>query len=231
MTRPQTFRIAVRKYSPFEHAIRARWQAFSSETQTKLQLDLVALDLTDLEHALFTSGGMVNGDWDIAFVATDWIAAMHAQRAAVDLAQLLNQDPPEGSPEAWTPSLLRLQRIGEAILGVPYHDGPECLVYRRDLFAQHGLTPPTTWQEFHQTARLLHNPAAGLYGTAFAAFPGPATTSSSTHPAHRASRPRKPSKPSPSTALSSPTPPPSIPRAARSIPWPSASSSPRARSP
>ncbi len=170
-TRKDTFRIAVRKYPAFEAAIAAQWQAFAHETGTHLQLDLVCLDLTDLEHALFTSGGMVNGDWDVAFVATDWIAAMHAQGAAVDLAPYLAQDPPPGYPGAWTPSLLRLQRVGEHILGVPYHDGPECLIYRRELFAQHGLTPPTTWQEFHQTARLLTDPVTGVYGTAFAAFP------------------------------------------------------------
>ncbi len=141
--RKQTFRIAVRQFGPFESAIRAQWQAFEAEVQTGLTLDLVPLDLHDLEHSLFTSNGMANGDWDVAFVNTDWIAAMHAQGCAVDLAPLIAQNPPEGYPEGWSPSLLRLQRIGDAILGVPYHDGPECLIYRRDLFATHSA--PTTW--------------------------------------------------------------------------------------
>ena len=183
MTRPTQFRIAVRKYPPFEQAIRAQWQAFESITHTGLTLDLVALDLHPLEDALFTSNGMRNGDWDVAFVATDWIAAMHQQACAVDLAPLLAFNPPQDYPQGWTDSLLRLQRIGTSVLGVPYHDGPECLIYRRDLFddptlralyqQQFGvpLAPPTDWVAFHRTARFLHGCHPGLSGTVFAAFP------------------------------------------------------------
>ena len=61
-SRQQTFRIAVRKYEPFETAIRQQWEAFESNSRTGLALDLVALDLHPLEEALFISGGMANGD-------------------------------------------------------------------------------------------------------------------------------------------------------------------------
>jgi multiple sugar transport system substrate-binding protein len=56
-------------------------------------------------------------------------------------------------------------------------------VYRTDLFndpknqaafrAQffRDLAPPTTWEEFEQTARFFTDPAANRYGTVFAAFP------------------------------------------------------------
>jgi multiple sugar transport system substrate-binding protein len=66
---------------------------------------------------------------------------------------------------------------------VPYHDGPECLIYRRDLFEDpdaraafhrrfgRDLAVPTTWEEFHEAARFFHNPSNQQYGTAFAGFP------------------------------------------------------------
>jgi len=183
MNRAQLFRIAVRKYPPFEQAIRAQWRDFESQANTGLTLDLVALDLHPLEDALFTSNGMSNGDWDVAFIATDWIAAMQQRGCALDLAPLLREDPPEDYPHGWTDSLLRLQQVGNSVLGVPYHDGPECLIYRRDLFedpslrAQYEqkfaspLAPPTTWHDFHRIARFLHQPSRGLYGTVFAAYP------------------------------------------------------------
>jgi len=183
MERARQFRIAVRKYPPFEAAIRAQWEAFEAAAHTGLTLDLVALDLHPLEDALFTTNGMRNGDWDVAFIATDWIASVHAQGCAIDLAPLLASDPPEDFPHGWTDSLLRLQRIGDAVLGVPYHDGPECLIVRRDLFEdpelrvlyqqQHGqpLAPPTTWADFHQVSRFFHGRRPGLSGTVFAAFP------------------------------------------------------------
>jgi len=180
MTRNQTFRIAVRKFPAFETAIAAQWAAFESEAQTGLTLEAVPMDLHFLESSLFAEGGMKNGTWDVAFVATDWIAAMHAAGAALELPENLRTTLESG---AWPGSLLRLQRIGPAILGTPYHDGPECLICRKDLFespecraryqALHGkpLAPPTTWKDFHQIARFFHDPAQNLYGTVFAAYP------------------------------------------------------------
>ena len=183
MNRAEQFRIAVRKYPPFEQAVRAQWEAFEATAGTGLTLDLVALDLQPLEQALFTSRGMRNGEWDVAFVATDWIASAYEQESAIDLAPLLASNPPQDYPQGWTDSLLRLQRIGNSVLGVPYHDGPECLIYRRDLFEnaefravyeqQYGeaLSPPADWRTFHRLARFLHGRLPGLYGTVFAAFP------------------------------------------------------------
>ena len=177
MTRNQTFRIAVRKYPAFESAIAAQWAAFENLAQTGLTLEAIPYDLPELENTLFHQSGMRNGTWDVAFVATDWIAAMHAARAALDLAPHLHDE------QAWPDSLLRLQRIGPAVLGIPYHDGPECLIFRRDLFdapqnqsrflALHGtpLAPPKTWHDFHRIARFFHAPEKNLYGTVFAAYP------------------------------------------------------------
>lgn len=181
--RQQLFRIAVRRYGAFEQAIRMQWQAFEEKANTGLTLDLVALDLHPLEQALFTSNGMAKGDWDVAFVATDWVSAMNDLACAVDVAPMLTSDPPPDWPHGWTTSLLRLQALNSRILGVPYHDGPECLIYRRDLFEQPAyrdcfhrqhqreLAPPHTWQQFHELARFFHAPEQKLYGTAFAAYP------------------------------------------------------------
>src|SRR5215469_421500 len=182
-SRGQLFRIAVRKYAPFETAIRAQWEAFESQAGSNLTLDLVPLELPELEDALFASKGMASGEWDVCFIPTDWIASLHALACAVDLQPLLDADPPEDYPRGWHPSLLRLQRIEKTTLGVPYHDGPECLMYRRDLFEDRSaqqtfrrkfgseLTIPRTWEEFHNVARFFHNSRECLYGTAFAAFP------------------------------------------------------------
>ena len=181
--RLKQFRIAVRKFPPFEEAIRRQWELFEQQAGTGLVLDLVALDLDDLERALFDSEGMANGSWDVAFVATDWIASMYERGCAVDLAPLLLSDPPDDYPEGWSPSLLRLQRIDGAVMGVPYHDGPECLIYRKDLFADpklcdlyeqqfhRPLNPPKTWDEFHEIAVFFQGAREKLYGTVFAAFP------------------------------------------------------------
>ena len=71
---------------------------------------------------------------------------------------------------------------GRAGLGLPYHDGPQCLIYRRDLledehertaFAERfgrELGVPQTWTQFVDVARFFTRPD-DLYGTVFAAFP------------------------------------------------------------
>jgi multiple sugar transport system substrate-binding protein len=183
VSRANTFRIAVRKYGPFESAIAKQWASFDAEAQTGLTLEAIAMDLHPLEDALLTSSGMSRGEWDVCFIPTDWIAAMHQANAAVDLAPLLATDPISDFPTAWADSLLRLQRMDDAILGTPYHDGPECLIYRKDVFNDAArsqayqtqfnkpLAPPETWEEFHQIARFLNEPEQGHYGTLFAAFP------------------------------------------------------------
>jgi len=183
MSLGSAFRIAVRKFGPFESAIRRQWESFQRAGETDLALETEALDLHSLYETLFTREGLRRGEWDVAFLNTDWIAAAREQGALADLAPFLRADPPEGFPDGWTPSLLRLQQFGDEVMGLPYHDGPECLIYRTDLFGDSAeqdayrraygkpLAVPRTWDEFRAAATHFTRPAEGLYGTVFAAFP------------------------------------------------------------
>src|SRR5437764_13646691 len=99
MKRGQSFRIAVRKFDPFESAIRKQWNAFEAVSQTGLTLEAEAFDLIPLTEALFEREGLLRGDWDVAFVNTDWVASIHESRAVVDLSSFLRQNPPDDFPE------------------------------------------------------------------------------------------------------------------------------------
>jgi len=183
MSRNRTFRIAVRNFDPFESAIRKQWEHFEAEAKTGLTLEAESFDLHALQDTLFTQQGLTHGDWDVAFLNTDWAASVHEARSVVDLAPYLESAPPDDYPRDWSPSLLRLQNVDGFVLGLPYHDGPECLLYRKDLFEnpeeqqaysrQFGvpLRVPETWKEFRQVARFFQRPDQRLYGTLFAAFP------------------------------------------------------------
>jgi multiple sugar transport system substrate-binding protein len=119
----------------------------------------------------------------VTFLSSDWFAQAHESGVLADIAPYLQHDPPADYPNGWTPSLLQMHQFDDAVLGLPYHDGPECLIYRTDLFedpdeqarylAQHGqpLNVPRTWDEFQQVARFFQRPEADLYGTVFAAYP------------------------------------------------------------
>ena len=183
MSRDGTFRIAVRKFGPFESAIAKQWASFEAEAGTGLQLEAVPMDLHPLAESLFARGGLRNGDWDVAFLNTDWVEQVAREKSVANLAPSLCSEPPEDYPDGWTPSLLRLHSVDGAVLGLPYHDGPECLIYRTDLFgdpaaqaafeARYGvpLQLPETWSQFGRIAEFFQRPSEGLYGTVFAAFP------------------------------------------------------------
>lgn len=179
----ETLRIAIRKFDGFERSIQRQWADFVASSGCALDLEYESLDLNPLVDALFTRQGLKNGDFDVAFVVTDWIADAVASGALLDLAPLMSERPVDGYPDAWSPALTRFQAIDGAVYGLPYHDGPECLIYRKDLFddpahqrefrASRGLSleVPTTWDIFERVARYFTRPERGEYGTVFAAFP------------------------------------------------------------
>jgi len=175
-------RVAVRKFEPFERAIEKQFAAFRQATGSTLELEAVPLDLNPMRETLFERGGLRDGTWDIAFLNTDWIAEAVATESVVDLRPFMEAHPVDGYPEGWAAALLRLQDDGRHVWGLPYHDGPQCLIYRRDLledereragFAQRfgsELRVPETWGSFLDVARFFTRPDE-LYGTIFAAFP------------------------------------------------------------
>ena len=166
-----TLRIAVRKFDPFESAIRRQLVDFARTSGLDARVELEPLELNDLHRRLFENRGLGDGSLDIAFLSTDWLAEAQAAGLIDDLTPLLARAPITDFPQAWSPSLLGLQSFAGGFWGLPYHDGPACLIYRKDLLAQAGLEVPRTWEDFHAAARRLHAPARGCYGTALALFP------------------------------------------------------------
>jgi|TARA_B110000037_G_scaffold24443_1_gene28187 multiple sugar transport system substrate-binding protein len=178
------FRIAVRKFDPFETAIEKIWKFFCQETGCDLELEAIPMDLHPLyEATLGKENGLVTGDWDVTHINTDWITEANEKNALEDLAPWIDAQHSENYSESWSDSLLNMQKFEDKILGLPFHDGPECLVYRKDLFNNpeekkafklkynRELQPPATWEELHEVAQFFHRPEQNLYGTAFALYP------------------------------------------------------------
>ncbi|MFF3849984.1 ABC transporter substrate-binding protein [Streptomyces sp. NPDC002328] len=57
----------------------------------------------------------------------------------------------------------------DAVYAVPQDIGPMMFYYREDLFKQYGLTVPTTWEQFAETARALKKKAPDTDLTTFSA--------------------------------------------------------------
>lgn len=176
-------RMAVRKFRPFESAIQKLWTAFIRETGQDATLEAIPMDVPKLHDSSIVRQGLKNGDWDIAHLSTDWIAEALHTGALEDLSPYIERAPPKGFPEGWPDSLLKMQVRNERVFGLPFHDGPECLIYRKDLMEDpryqsefekifgRTLAPPRTWEEFSEIARFFQLPGKPLQGAVMAAFP------------------------------------------------------------
>lgn len=178
-----TFKIAVRKFAPFESAMQQFWAQYCVISGCKLQLEMVVLDLHELYERSIAKGGLARGEFDIAHINTDWVYAGYLANAFEVLNPYLAQQAPDNFPEGWSDSLLGLQQFGQDIVGLPFHDGPECFIYRKDLFedtseqenylSRYGkaLQVPENWADFYQVAQFFNRPQENLYGTVFACYP------------------------------------------------------------
>lgn len=166
-----TLRIAVRRFDAFESSIRKQFADFVRGRKIDAAIAIEPLDLNPLHAALIERRELAGPEWDIAFLPTDWLAEAQAAGLLEDLKPHLARAPIPDFPAAWSPSLLNLQSFAGGFWGMPYHDGPQCLIYRKDLLAAAGIAVPATWDEFHAAARRLHDPAKGVHGTVLALFP------------------------------------------------------------
>jgi multiple sugar transport system substrate-binding protein len=175
-------RVAIRSFADFQAAFAAQI-ALYKQSNPEFEVEVSAFDLPGLEDAVLGRDGLRAGAWDLAIFPTDWIGAAINTAAIENLTPWMQSDPLPDWPEGWSASLREPLRHGGDFYCIPWHDGPECLIYRKDIFEnpeerkafaiQFGrdLKPPITWQEFHETARFFTRPSQSLYGTLFAAYP------------------------------------------------------------
>lgn len=169
-------KILCRKNEDFENVVRLMWKKYT-EIYGDAELELVPLHLPELHAAI------LEDDFDIAHVNTDWLTEAWEKGVLENLDKYVAEKPPQDYPQGWPDALLKLQTFENGLAGIPFHDGPECLIYRKDLFSDpeerrafkqeygYELAPPSTWDEFKNAAEFFNRPDKGMYGTLFALYP------------------------------------------------------------
>ena len=178
-----TLNIAYRTFDSFDAALEKQAEVFRQD-HAGYDVALHSLDLPPLHRMMFEQGGLTSGEVDVFMCVTDWLAGAAQTGGLSRLNEFIESDPPEGWPHAWPESLLGLQQDEHGgIYGLPYHDGPECFMYRTDLFenefergrfrSRYGyeLEAPETWSQFLDIARFFNRPDEGLHGCVAAAYP------------------------------------------------------------
>ncbi|MEU5094983.1 extracellular solute-binding protein [Streptomyces sp. NPDC020996] len=154
-------RLLGRDFAGFRRAVTAHSAAWPAGTVTARWVELRALQESVLRQ---------DADADLLLVPADWLPGLAARGAITGLDSHLAGRQPQGWPDAWPASFLEGVSFSGHLWGLPFHDGPQLLFTRSDLYAAQGLTPPTTWAELAEHAALLHEPGR-CAGTVLAGAP------------------------------------------------------------
>jgi multiple sugar transport system substrate-binding protein len=97
---------------------------------------------------------------DVVMVEADRIAVYQIQDALVDISDLGYEDVKDNFSEgAW-----KDVSVGDGVYGAPIDGGPMAMIYRKDVFEQYGITPPTTWAEYEAAAQTVKDAGGPLFG-------------------------------------------------------------------
>ena len=155
-------RVRGRDFDGFRRAVAAHAAAWPGGT-VEAHWD----GLPELQSAAL---GDTAPDADILLVPADWLPALAASGRVVPLTAALRVAPPDGWPDAWSPSFHEGVTWGDDVYGLPFHDGPQLLFTRPALLAEHGLDAPGTWSQLVAQAAALHEPGVRA-GTVLAGAP------------------------------------------------------------
>jgi multiple sugar transport system substrate-binding protein len=114
-----------------------------------------------LVSKLITAHQAKNGP-DIAKVEYQSLPAMVAGGVVRDITQYTGT-----AVKDFDDSTLKATRFDGKVYGVPQDIAPLMLFYRTDVFQKYGLTVPTTWDQYAQAAKTLHQKAPSVHLTNF----------------------------------------------------------------
>lgn len=178
----QRLKLISREFAGFESSFAVQADRFERLSGWRVEREFE--EIHRLYDRMIAGEEAFSGKYDLFLCVTDWLPEAIRRGLLLPLSEYLQSDPPEGWPEAWSPSMRGLQ-TGEdgQIYGIAYHDGPEMFIYRSDLFADpleqsaflerygYPLGVPETWTQFVDVARFFTRPEEGLYGALTASYP------------------------------------------------------------
>jgi len=143
-----------------EDVLRASLPEFEKKTGVKVVVDASPFGDLYKKQLLSLSTG---GRYDVLFMDEPWIAPLsefllplNERMKSLDLADFV-------------PTTVASGAFQGTQYAVPVDPNVQLLVYRKDLFEQKGLKPPTTWDELVAAAKVFHDPSKQQYGIAITA--------------------------------------------------------------
>jgi multiple sugar transport system substrate-binding protein len=143
-----------------EDVLRANLADFEKKTGVKVVVDAAPFGDLYKKQLLSLSTG---GRYDVLFMDEPWIPPLseflmplNERMKTLDLADFI-------------PTTVASGAFQGTQYAVPVDPNVQLLVYRKDLFEQKGVKPPTTWDELLAAAKTFHDPGKQQYGIAVTA--------------------------------------------------------------
>jgi ABC-type glycerol-3-phosphate transport system substrate-binding protein len=136
-----------------------------NKTHPKIQVKFTQLSWGDYQQKLLSAvqagdppdiGG---GDSGIPF-------NMNAQGQVLDINDLYAKWQKDGTFKDMPPWAYKKWELDGKDLGITWQFDQRAIFYRKDLFQQAGIKPPTTWDEFLAAAKQLTDPSKNMVGIA-----------------------------------------------------------------
>jgi N,N'-diacetylchitobiose transport system substrate-binding protein len=115
--------------------------AFQERTGATLDVQFVQWASAHDKFVTAIAGGTTP---DVAEVGTTWVGEFGDAGALADLTPRVQE---AGLTDGLVDGLVEAGTLDGALYGMPWYAGVRSIVYRTDVFAELGLTPPTTWDE------------------------------------------------------------------------------------
>jgi len=127
-------------------------QAFEEATGAKV--DVVTLDAEALREKMLVEVVAGTGGFDVVHINYAWLNSELAQYLE-PLDAFIEDAEPEYEFGDIIASLAEAAEFDGVQKSIPFRVGSAMLYYRKDLFEEHGLAPPETWEEFLKAAEEL----------------------------------------------------------------------------
>lgn len=153
--------------SPWFPAFSALVERYESETGNRIEFDVnpYAGALEKVRNSLRAAVGQ----YDLLAIDNNWMVEMFAGGFLMPVDELdpsYRLDPAVNTYDGtifWNDATRRFDPEGGRLMGVPINGNVEVLFYRADLYEEHGLAVPETWEQLLDNVVALNDPP-GLYG-------------------------------------------------------------------
>jgi len=153
--------------SPWFPAFSALVERYESETGNRIAFDVnpYAGALEKVRNSLRAA----EGQYDLLAIDNNWMVEMFAGGFLMPIDELdpsYRLDPAVNTYDGtifWDGETRTFDSAGGRLMGIPINGNVEVLFYRADLYEEHGLEVPETWEQLLENVVALNDPPA-IYG-------------------------------------------------------------------